>query len=178
MKFLTPKPGISDEEERRATDALTSALHERGYQGHPRLPDSLRNGMLVRTNERIDRLSSGRALSLSWAARVAVPGVVAIIAFFTALHYYGTPQPPRGNEVTPLLTGLADSQMDSLFEVAGLADSAAIVAAAGAGLFDVSSDGAADYLLEHDRSALVLESLSDAELDRVLAVLSTTPHSF
>lgn len=178
MKFLTPKPDISDEDERRATDALTAALRERGYAGPGTLPDPLRNAMLVRTNERIDRLSSGRALSLSWAARVAIPGVVAIIAFFTALQYYGTPQPHRGNEVAPLLTGLADTQMDSLFEVTGVGDSAAVVAAAGAGLFDVSSDGAADYLLQNDRSVLVLESMTDAEVDEVLATLGSTIDTF
>ena len=178
MKFLTPKPGISDEDERRAEDALTAALREGGYRGPGTLPDALRNAMIVRTNEKIDRLSSGRALSLSWAARVAIPGVVAIIAFFTALHYYGTPQPERGNEVAPLITGLADTQMDSLFDVAGLGDSAAVLAAAGAGLFDVSSDGAADYLMENDRSAVVLESLSDAEVDRVIAALGSTSLSF
>jgi hypothetical protein len=174
MKFIFPKPPISDDDERQAVDDLASTLRNHGYAGNPRLPDELRNALLVRTNAEIDRLSSGRALSVSWAARVAIPGVVAIISFFTALHYYGTPAPGTSNGVAPLIAGLPEAQLDSLMEVEGIGDSSVVFAAAGSGLFDIPSDVAADYLLETDRTAVVLEALTDTQVEEVLATLGTS----
>jgi hypothetical protein len=128
--------------------------------------------MLVRTNERIDRATSGRALSLSWAMRVAAPGVAAIVAFFIGLHYYGTPAQPETDGLAPMLTGLSDGALDSLMEVHAMVDTTALFGDVQGSLFDISGDLAADYLLSTDRTDLVAETLRDREVDEVLTTLA------
>lgn len=147
-------------------------LRARGYTEPSRLPDPVRSAMLVRTNERIDRATSGRALSLSWAVRVAVPGVVAIIAFFVGLHYYGTPASREPGGMVPFLSDLTDGALDSLMELHAVIDSTALADHAGDGLFDIPGDLAADYLLATDPD-LVAETLDEQQVQQVLTALTT-----
>ncbi len=173
MRFRFQRPGISEEDERQAAERLTASLRNQGYTEPTRLPDAVRNNLLVRTNREIDRVSSGRAISLSWAARVAIPGVVAIIAFFTALHYYGTPTPQRPSTLTPLISGISDSGLDSLLAEPAVTDSSLVLAAAGDDLFSVPGDLAAEYLMSGDRTSVVLQTMSDKQIDEVMAILSS-----
>jgi|WetSurMetagenome_2_1015567.scaffolds.fasta_scaffold53743_3 hypothetical protein len=128
--------------------------------------------MLVRTNERIDRATSGRALSLSWAMRVAVPGAVAIVAFFIGLHYYSNPVPPATAGLTPILSEFNDGALDSLMAAHAVLDTTELMGDTQGSWFDIPGDLAADYLLSTDRTGIVAESLQDNELDDVLAVLA------
>lgn len=128
--------------------------------------------LLVRTNRRIDERTSGKAISLSWAARVAIPGVVAIISFFVALHYY-TPDVPRPSLVFgPILTSFSDNELDSLLTAGELYGTVVTDPAIGSRLFAVAADQAADYLLSHGRESAVLEAFSDNQVDELLAVLN------
>jgi hypothetical protein len=128
--------------------------------------------MLVRTNARIDGATSGRALSLSWAMRVAVPGAVAIVAFFIGLHYYGNPVPSATAGLTPILNEINDAALDSLMELHAVVDTTELIGDNQAGWFDIPGDLAAEYLLSTDRTGVVAETLQDRELDEVLAALA------
>lgn len=128
--------------------------------------------LLVQTNRRIDERTSGKAISRSWAARVAIPGVVAIISFFVALHYY-TPDVPRPSMlVGPILTSFSDNELDSLLTAGDLYGTMVADPAIGSQLFAVAADQAADYLLSHGRESAVLDVFSDNQVDELLAALN------
>jgi hypothetical protein len=152
-------------------------LRQQGYREPDPLPDRLRSAMLVETNERIDRATSARALSLSWAMRVAVPGVVAIIAFFIGLHYYGTPVRQETDALAPVLVDFSDGALDSLMEAHAMVDTTTLVEGARGGLFDISGELAADYLLATNQTGVVVEMLQDREVDDVLTVLAGNRHT-
>ena len=92
MKLRRQTIDIPDAIEREAEEAVRRHDDTKNVHGPS---ETYFANLLVRTNERLDRATSGVAISLSWLARVAVPGVVAIIFFFIGLHYYApvTPRP-------------------------------------------------------------------------------------
>ena len=86
MKQANPDSSASDEQKLAAEiERMTGGT--RRTDEHD-LPGTYWSNMLVKTNSRIDDVSSVRALSIGWALRVAIPGVVAIISFLIGLHYY------------------------------------------------------------------------------------------
>jgi len=172
MKLRTHTSDPSEESEQQAEERLRTTLRGRGYADPSRLPDAVRSVMLVRTNERIDRAAGGRALSLSWIVRVAVPGVVAIIAFFIGLHYYGTPVPREPGGLGPLLGDLTENALDSLMEMHAVLDTAALLDGTSGNFFDIPADMAAEYLLATDRTDLVAETLDDRQVDDLLTALA------
>lgn len=176
MKLWTHTPEIYDEEERREKERLDAILRARGYEGPSRLSDAARAALLVRTNERIDRAASGRALSLSWAVRVAVPGVVAIVAFFIGLHYYGTPVPREPSALLPILSALPAPALDSLMDAHAVVDSDAFNDQAG--MFEIRGDAATEYLLHTYRVDLVAETLNDQQVEEILTRLTASTTAF
>jgi hypothetical protein len=171
MKFrIHPPPPADGEHEQE--ERLRAMLHRRGLTAPTKLPDEMRAAMLVKTNDRIDRATSGRALSLSWALRVAVPGVVAIVAFFIGVHYYTTPAQPDPAGLTPVLSAFSDTALDSLMEVHAVVDTSAIAGDTQGGLFDIPADQAAEYLLATDRIDVVAETFEEKDLEAVLTVLA------
>jgi hypothetical protein len=112
MRLRQRKIEPTGEEEQKLADELhTLALQEQGgYE-----PDAgYWSDLIVRTNKRLDDATSGKAISISWAARVAIPGVIAIIFFFIGLHYYDPDQPPEGSPVLEVMIGLQTEEQDSL----------------------------------------------------------------
>ena len=83
MKSKQPTPEHRDAEEREASNELRTLLrpNELLEQGPD---DAYWHDLIARTNRRLDEAASGKAISISWAARVAIPGVVAIIFFFVS----------------------------------------------------------------------------------------------
>lgn len=171
MKFRHQKPGIMEQNEDQAVRELRS-LTQAHEQRTDRPSSTYWANLLVRTNRRIDEKTSGKAISLSWAARVAIPGVVAIISFFVAMHYY-TPDIPRPSMVVgPILTSFSDNELDSLLTAGEFYGTVANDPVVGSRLFAVAADQAADYLLSQGRASAVLEVLSDNQVDELLAVLN------
>ncbi len=161
---------------RRQTIDIPDAI-EREVEEAVRLRDDTKNvhgpsetyfaNLLVRTNERLDRATSGVAISLSWLARVAVPGVVAIIFFFIGLHYYA-PVMPRPT-VAEVVKSLPPVALDSL--LAQSSSDAAVATLVQPSLFDVSNDQLAEFYLETGSPLTILELLSEQELDHVATIL-------
>ncbi len=170
MKFRE-RQKIADQEEQRATDELRSTLERKGGYD-PLVPaESYWSNMILRVNNELDSVTSGKALSLSWAARVAIPGVVAIISFYIGLHYYVPEQPRPETAVYPILASLPQSEIDSLYVEESLGDVAGSVHET---VFNISGEDAAQYCISTGEPSLALEILSDAQVDKLLTTLSPT----
>ena len=91
MKRRLLESAVKDEQEQEAVEELRQALRQADLSLEHLPSETYWSNLLVRTNERIDHATSGKAISLSWAARVALPGVITIVFFFVALRYYYEP---------------------------------------------------------------------------------------
>ena len=156
-------------------DEQTLAAEVRGLSwgaaGGDDPPDAYWQNFVVRANARIDGATSGRALSISWAARVAIPGVVAIASFLIALHFY-VPEPPKASEtVGAVVLSLPSSAMDSLLADPARIDASLSVAETGPDVFQVPGEQIAEYLVAHGNATAAMEGMSDGETSELLAVL-------
>lgn len=167
MKLWPTRSDVDDEAVRALEDELRSLRTDR------RLPDSRRSGLLVRTNERIDNVTSGKALTISWAARVAIPGVVAILSFLVALSYYVPETQNRVDELAGVLQAMPSTVVDSLAWTSASMRDSVTLDVAGEAFFGADEGEMAEYLIDRGASSTVGEALSDDEVRLVLAALAT-----
>ncbi len=168
MKLRKEKFEITDDAERAAVQAVHDIERSAG-EHQPATPSaSYFASLMVRTNETIDRVTSGKALSISWLARVAVPGVVAILFFFIGLHYY-VPQ-KSSHSVAEAVKSLSNEEMDSLAVNAAAQGS---VSEFQRDPFEVSNDQLAEFYVSSASPAIVMESLSEQQQKEVAAILES-----
>lgn len=168
MKRRKEKFEITDDLEREAVLAIRE-LARTTELSKPREPSAIFfSSLMVRTNETIDRVTSGKALSISWLARVAVPGVVAILFFFIGLHYY-VPQ-KSSHSVAEAVKSLSNEEMDSLAVKAAAQGS---VSEFQRDPFEVSNDQLAEFYVSSASPAIVMESLSEQQQKEVAAILES-----
>jgi hypothetical protein len=168
MRFKQSIPEHSDAEEREASNELRSLLGaaELREQG----PDEAYwHGLIARTNRRLDEAASSKAISISWAARVAIPGVVAIIFFFVGLHYYIPQPPPAVSPVREILLGLSNEDQDSLGDT--LWREGLLGEDRYGEIFTVPRDEIEEYLVTGGHAELALETISEAQVLAFLDVL-------
>ncbi|MFN0156749.1 MAG: hypothetical protein ACKVRP_01600 [Bacteroidota bacterium] len=166
------KQELTDQEEQQVADDLRTLMREKGIALHDVRDRSFFSRLLVQTNNRIDDAASGKAISMSWAARVAIPGVVAIISFFIGLYYYTPPSLQEGNAILPVLSMLPDETIDSLLvQHPSFVD--ASLTSVGSEVFDVSGDEAAEYLISSGSSLDAVETMNEEQLEQVLAILGS-----
>jgi hypothetical protein len=130
-------------------------------------PDPYWQNLPVRVNKRIDEATSGVALSISWAARVAIPGVMVILSFLLALQYY-VPKPQGVDSLGGVVSAMQATVLDSLFVMADHQDEGMLAEVVTGDLMAVTRTQAADYLLSSGASTAVMESLSDEQLQEVI----------
>lgn len=174
MRFRQVKDRIADD----AEGALAAEVREiapRGVPGGaPDPSEAYWQNFLIRANARIDGATSGKALSISWAARVAIPGVVAIASFLIGLHYY-VPEPPRTVEsVGTVVLSFPASALDSLLADPSRLDPSFSVAETGPDVFQVPGDQIADYFVASGNPTAAVEGLSEKEAVDLFAVLDET----
>jgi hypothetical protein len=133
-------------------------------------PDAYWHNLIIRTNRKIDNASGAKAISLSWAARVAIPGVLAILSFLIGLRYYVPERQPEQHSLTDAVMLLPGSVLDSI--TVATPDSAS-TGDVGTHLLDISGEMASTYVIENTPSRELAEYLSDQEMGEVLAALST-----
>jgi len=172
MRHKHSGPPPRDDEERRVTKEIGDFLgSEQRQESAP--PLSYWSNLTARTNQRLDEVTSGKALSISWAARVAIPGVVAIICFFIGLHYYVPERPSDQASLLEMVDSLPVEARDSLFlQVLGLAAKSGLPMTYEEGNA-LRGDDITEYLLEKDRSSAVLETMSEEQVDGLLDLLRT-----
>ena len=171
MKLRKSKIEITDDAEHEAVNAVRRLAAETGY-AEPVSPHPTHfANLIIKTNEAIDHVTSGKALSISWLARVAVPGVVAILFFFIGFHYY-VPEKAGHQSTTEMLQSLPTSVVDSLL-VASSSEVSLATTDLHSDLFDVSNDQLAEFYVSSESAATVLEALSEQQRQEVASLLES-----
>lgn len=173
MKHKFGAPTVTDAEEQQATGELKALLSARNSPGPTAPSPPYWSNLIVRTNQRIDQATSGRAISISWAARVAIPGVVAIIFFFIGLHYYVPEQPVQGSTLTTVVSSLPADVVDSLLAQPQQIESPVSSSELRAGLVAVSHEQLSEYLISDGKVGSVLETMSDQQVNDFLVALGS-----
>jgi len=172
MKMRQARTEYTEGEER----ALKASLGDQPLPAAPAEP--YWQNLMIRTNARLDRASSGRALSFSWAARVAVPGVVAITFFLIALHYYAPEPYTAQKSIREILLSLPPQTVDSLLVDPSQVSETMTVADVSPDVFRVGSDQIVDYLLDQGEPAALVEAIPDTQADDLLGVLARNRGGF
>jgi hypothetical protein len=127
---------------------------------------------IVDINRRIDDSTSGVALSFSWAARVAIPGVVAILSFLIGLKYYA-PEHRAAESLRQATSALATATVDSLYVASIATVDTAAVNDLDPNILAFNNDQAEEFYVQNAGATALVEDLSDQELHQVLAALSS-----
>ena len=170
MKFRLEKPDIVPFDEKALTDEIRGAAGAE-QSGRP-VSDAYWQNLIIRTNRRIDNATSGKALSISWAARVAIPGVVAILSFYIGLHYYA-PDLKGSDSLTSVVLSLPGPEVDSLLADPSQLDPTISVADLGGNPFDIPKEQMAEYFIDHGRPSALMEAMTDDQVNEVLMTLGS-----
>lgn len=171
MRFRRDKIEMTDAQEHELEAEVRRLATEDGGEGVVPSATYFAN-LMVKTNETIERVTSGKALSISWLARVAVPGVVAILFFFIGLHYY---RPEIGNGTTSVVEAvntLPQSALDSLI-VASLVQSGENGQLDEMNMFEVSTEQLAEYCVNSEDASSLLEKIPTEQLNTIASILET-----
>jgi hypothetical protein len=168
MKIRNTTDG-THEEDHDAIEALRRDLTSR-LPSDPADDDPYWQTLLVESNRRLDEATSGKAISISWAARVAIPGVVAIIFFFIGLHYYSPDEPPPSSFAEALRTIPAEVQ-DSLVVETSLGDESAGSDMLSPAVFGLSASDIEEYLIARGIQLDTLGTFSHEEIQSVVGML-------
>ena len=174
MKRRLLESAVKDEQEQQAVEELRQALRQADLPPDHVPSETYWSNLLVRTNERIDHATSGKAISLSWAARVALPGVITIIFFFAALRYYYEPGQSGSNaSLVSVVAALPGGVIDSL-AVEGTSSGFSVPAAGlDQSFMEPSVDQLADYLVASGNVGVALEAMEDEQIREVLTTLGS-----
>jgi hypothetical protein len=172
MKFRQEHRDIPESEELALADAVRALARETGEELAPSSSDSYWQNLIIRTNQRVDEVTSAKAISISWAARVAIPGVVAIVSFLIALHYYVPVPQSVHSDVESIVLGLPEGAVDSLLTDAALPEETLVAVAANENLFDVPSEQIGEYLIQNGNASLLVELMPERQADQMLDYLA------
>ena len=173
MKLRTEKYIPDDQAERSLVEEIKPFAGPSGRPREDEMPDHYWTNLLVRTNRRIDDATSPRALSISWAARVAIPGVVAVVSFVIALHYYAPVRPEPAVTLASIVRAMPDQDVDSLYVIgAGQNEGALPTVGVSEDVLQVSRDQIAEYFIENGKESQLVEALDDQQASDFLKALS------
>jgi len=173
MKFRQGTPLVDDraEEELAAEVRRVAAALGEPHQEAP--PDPYWQNLLVRTNDRVDRATSGRALTISWAARVAFPGVVAILSFLIGLRYFAPQHESHAPTLANVFLSMPQQAVDTLLSDPSEISAALSVADLGVDPLNPEKEEFANYLINNGSVATLEESMSDQQVTAVLTALGS-----
>lgn len=177
MKGRTGIPNFAETEEKELVESVRAMVPQMSDAPTAMPPDVYWQNLIVRTNRRIDDATSGKAIMMSWVARVAVPGVVAILSFVVGLHYYAPEQPGQRSSLTAVVLSLPGRTMDSLLLDPSQVNGSLSVADVGTDPFDLPKEQIADYFIETGKTSSLLEGLTEQQVNDVLIVLGTKSES-
>jgi len=171
MRLRFDKRQPTDEEE----EALSRSLRDlAAHDSAQDVPDTIYwQNLPIRLNRAIDEATSGKAISLSWAARVAIPGVVAILSFLIGLRYYAPDRDGSGQSLREVALAMPPSAVDSLYIASVTVSDTAFANAIERDILEVPTEYAREYYLENTGTATLISELSEQELRDVLAVMSS-----
>jgi hypothetical protein len=173
MKYRTEKNPLTDEAERELASEIRRLAGSPAGGESSRPPDAYWQNLVVRINRKIDDATSGKALSISWAARVALPGVVAIVSFLVGLHYYGPDASRHAPSVADVVLALPPAAIDSLLVDPSGADPSLSVEDVATDVFVFSRQQIADYFIDNGNPGAAVDGISDREANTILAALAS-----
>ncbi|MBI4534686.1 MAG: hypothetical protein HY708_00310 [Ignavibacteriae bacterium] len=151
---------------------LKDLLAEKGDPQPSSPPDSYWGNLIVRTNQRIDEATSGKALSINWAARVAIPGVIAILSFLFGLQYYVPDGPSTATTLNTVVQSLPEETIDSLLaQVPQIMENYTFHLYAN-DPFVVSDDQIVDYFVAMGKASTLLDVMTDQQVEQLLTQLA------
>jgi len=160
----------SEQDEQRALVELKEQL-ARLHDAPADLPSAHWANLIVKTNQKIDETTSAKALSISWAARVAIPGVVAILFFFIGLHYYAPDLSVREGSIASLVNTFPVATVDSILVNPERLDVNLSEEDVSTDIFQFSSDQISEYLVANGNMQTAVNNLDDSDVAALLAVL-------
>jgi hypothetical protein len=171
MKLWIGTQSFDDQEERRLEKEIASLAAGEIPSPGPREPYWA--NLPARINRRIDDATSPRALTISWAARVAVPGVLAILSFLVAVQYL---VPMRTQPAAPLravVLSLPESAVDSILAHPYRISGDLSLADLGIDPFPIQKEDLVEYLIASGSIPSVTETLDDQQVTDVLTILGS-----
>ncbi len=171
MKLWIGTPSIDDREERRLEEEIIRLSGSRTPSAPP--SEAYWANLLVRTNQRIDEATSPTALTISWAARVAIPGVLAILSFLVGVRYF---VPMRAQTAAPLkavVLALPESAVDTILAHPYRISSSLSLADLDVDPFPIQNEDLAEYLIASGTIRSVTETLNDDQVTEVLTILGS-----
>jgi hypothetical protein len=171
MKLRFGTPSIDDQEEQRAEEELRRLIAGETSSAGP--PDTYWANLPVRTNQRIDEATSPKALTISWAARVAVPGVLLILSFLVGMWYFVPMEPRATTPLRAVVLSLPDSEVDTILVDPSRISPGLTLAEMDVDPFAVQKEDLAEYLIAAGNVRSVTETLSDDQVTDVLTILGS-----
>jgi hypothetical protein len=171
MKLRFGTPSIDDQEEQRAEEELRRLTAGDASPAGP--ADAYWANLLVRTNQRIDDATSPKALTISWAARVAIPGVLLILSFLVGMWYFVPLEPRTTTPLKAVVLSLPDSAVDTMLVDPSRISPGFSVAELEVDPFAVQNEDLAEYLIAAGNVRTVTETLSEDQVTDVLTILGS-----
>ena len=171
MKFRQERTEITDAEERALEESVRSLERTLGETPVPPA-EAYWSNVIVKANRKIDESTSGKALSINWALRVAIPGVVAVLSFVIGLHYYVPEKPHQNDTINAVLQSLPNQVVDSLLTGNAPADLSVSPSDIGGDIFTFSESQIADYLIDRGAAETLVDGLSDQQVGDVVLAIS------
>jgi hypothetical protein len=172
MKYRMEKNPLTGEAEHELASEIRQLAGSPAGKGS-RPPDAYWQNLVVKINGKIDDATSGKALSISWAARVAIPGVVAIVSFLVGLHYYVPDTTRHAPSVADVVFALPPAAIDSLLIDPSRADPSLSVVDVATDVFVFPRQQIADYFIDNGNPGAAVDGMSDREANTILAVLAS-----
>jgi len=174
MKFRQNTPPPDEAAEHELVASVRQLAAQKGGEEPPRPPVTYWQNLIARTNAGIDEASSPKAITLSWAARVAIPGVVAILSFLVGLRYFVPDHRGTGPSLQSVVMTLPQGALDSIQTDQSVSDRLADMADVGLDIFEVTKDDVTRYFVEEGQLSAAAASLDDQQVTEVLALLTST----
>lgn len=171
MKFWIGTPSIDDREERRLEEEILRLTEGEAPLAPP--PAPYWANLPARINRRIDEATSPKALTISWAARVAIPGVLAILSFLVGVRYF---VPMRNLSAAPLrsvVLSLPEGGVDTILAHPYRISGDLSLADLDVDPFPFQKEDLAEYLIASGSIPSVTETLDDEQVTDVLTILGS-----
>jgi hypothetical protein len=166
------RPEIADHDEDREVAALKAAVARAG-DAEQLVASHYWGSLIARTNERIDSATSAKALSISWAARVAIPGVLAILFFFIGLHYYAPDLPRSASTISGVLNTLPAAAIDSIMLHPEELSSTLSATEYSQDIFEFTGEQLSDYMSATATHETLVETMDDTDVTSLLIALDS-----
>lgn len=171
MKLWTGTPSIDERDELHLEEEIAGLIEGEAPSASP--PDTYWANLPARINQRIDRATSPKALTISWAARVAIPGVLAILSFLVGVQYFVPLRTQTASPLRTVLLSLPESAVDTILAHPYRISHELSLEDLDVDPFSLQKEDLAEYLIASGSIPSFTETLSDDQVTDVLTILGS-----